>query len=94
MAALRGGAVSYERGTPAWHIQDSPGQILTLAFMLKSFTLFELFPLRAEAEYVIAKQVHGSGCRVFGSWFRVQGVGLRVEGAYRGISLIRNSPPP
>jgi len=26
-----GGGVSYEQGTPVWHIQDSQGQILALA---------------------------------------------------------------
>ena len=35
-----------------WHIQDSQGQILALAFSLKSLKRSKFFPLRSEADYL------------------------------------------
>ena len=35
-----------------WHIQDSQGQVLALAFRLKSLKLVKLLPLRSEADLV------------------------------------------
>jgi len=33
-----------------WHIQDSQGQILAVAFRLKVVDHFKVFPLRSEAD--------------------------------------------
>ena len=50
MVVLCGRAISCERGTPVWHIQDSQGQILGMAFMYKALKCFRWFPLRPEAD--------------------------------------------
>jgi len=55
-----------------WHISDSLGQILALAFRTMSIKPLKLFPLRLEAK--------GPRFTVYGTWFRVQGSGLRVQG--------------
>ena len=61
-----------------WHIQDSQGQILSMAFTWKSSTSCESFPLGLDALV---------GCRIHG-WGALQGVAgvglwpgpLRVQG--------------
>ena len=47
-----------------WHIWDSQGQILALAFRQKSFKRFKLFPLRPTAAWKLRAESpsgHGSG---------------------------------
>ena len=53
---LGGGAVSYERGTPVWHVCDSQGQILALAFRYKSLKHFKVFLLRSVQGYLAHKK--------------------------------------
>jgi len=44
-----GVVVSYEKGNPVWHIQDSQGQIMALDVRQKPVKRFELFPFSSEA---------------------------------------------
>ena len=45
-----GTPATHNRGEGTWHMSDSQGHILALAFKLKSLKSFQVFPLRSRAD--------------------------------------------
>ena len=74
-----------DAGRKLWHLQDSQGQKLALAFKSMSCNPLSFPPLRLKAATLLSVQELAPP-------FLGPSIGLHA--LYRGTSLIRNRPPP